>query len=126
MARQIIVLDVTQANQGQKLVKAVFWFAITQAKAYQKPTFQSAVDDTLAGVNKVTTPEISDLRAGLVGPDAQAFIGGLHVVGALGRELARVPLGVGDGAFPLAGQADAARGGHDADGDEPLRLRRQG
>lgn len=64
--RQIIVLEVTQANPGQKLVKVAFWFPIAQAKAYPKPTFQSGIDPTLAGANAPTNAEIADLRAGVV------------------------------------------------------------
>lgn len=74
MARQIIVLDISQANGGQKAVRVAFWFPIAQAKAYPKPTFQSAVDPTLAQAGQPSAQEISDLRAGLVLEEVGVYI----------------------------------------------------
>lgn len=73
MPRQIIVLDIQQGPPGQKNVKAIFWFPIAQAKAYPKPTFQSALDPTLAGGNAVTGPELASLQAGTILEQVQIF-----------------------------------------------------
>lgn len=64
MARQIIVLDTNPADGGNITVKVVFWYQIPQGRQIPKPSFQSAVDNSLAGAGAVNATEIAALQNG--------------------------------------------------------------
>jgi hypothetical protein len=66
MPRQIIVLDTNIADGGYITCKVVFWIPVAVSRRIPKLTFQSAIDNTLAGSQQVTASESDDLKSGAV------------------------------------------------------------